>query len=157
MCKKSLPLLANSLNNKSIYNNDSKRRWAHIYPSEYDTKQKDECKQFMADIKRFAMGISKTIFPYDYYCMSAHTGRQHYLGKKERDITAPLQVKKINGFARGKDLEVRQSLHVDRKELGIAVILVQKCDAFRYPFYVIPKTQHLMENMTFLYPYRQLH
>ena len=37
MCeKKSLPLLANSLNNKSIYKNDKKRRWANIYPAEYD-------------------------------------------------------------------------------------------------------------------------
>ena len=54
-------------------------------------------------------------------------------------------MKKINGFARGNNLEVRQSLHVDGKELGIAVIFVQKCEELGYPFHVIPETHNLMD------------
>ena len=141
---KGLPLLANSLNKKSIYKNNSERRWANIYPSEYEQKPKVERKQLMVDIERFAMGISKTTFPHDFYCMSAHNAGQHYLGKKDRTITAPLQVKKINGFARGNHLGVRQSLHIDGKELGIAVIFIRKCEDLGYPFHVIPKTHNLM-------------
>ena len=65
MCaNKGLSLLANSLNKKSIYKNNSERRWANIYPAEYDRKPKDERKRFMADIECFAMGISTTIHDY---------------------------------------------------------------------------------------------
>lgn len=40
---------------------------------------------------------------------------------------------------------MRQSLHVDGKQLGIAVSIVRKCEAFGYPFHVIPKTHNLMD------------
>ena len=142
--RKNLPLLANSLNQTAIYKNEDGRRWANIYPAEYERKSKDETNMFLKDIDRFTIGIAAALFPHDHYCTSAHNARQICLGEREKQMTAPLQVKKINGFARGSNLKVRQSLHVDGMELGIAVILVQKCHALGYPFHVIPKTHHLM-------------
>ena len=59
----------------------------------------------MKDIDRFAIGILTMIFPHDHYCMLAHNAGQYYLGKNDRQMTAPLQVKKINGFARGNDFK----------------------------------------------------
>ena len=89
-----LPLLANSLNHTSIYKNDKERRWANIYPAEYETKSKDEKNLFLKDIDRFSIGITTALFPHDHYCMSAHNARQFYLGEEGRQMTAPLQVLK---------------------------------------------------------------